>query len=1040
MVTNTAACFVLTGVSLWLLGEKHNQSFAMARRLTAWVSAAVVALLGLISLAEHLLTLDLGVDQLLLAAPPALQTATARPGLMSPITAAAFLLLGLALLGIDSGQWQGIWPAQLFSITAGAAAMFGLVTFAFDPHIYAAHLSLALPTGVILATSSLGLICARTDRGLGALLCSQGLGGGLARRLLPAAFIPVVVGWFRWQITAAGLFSEWRTVVLSSLITLFLLGGVIVWVAVIVDRSEAEQVKVEEARERLAAVVECSDDAIISKTLNGIVTAWNHGSEKVFGYSASEAVGKSLWMIIPEERSTEETDILKRIGRGESVKHFDTVRVRKDGTLIDVSVTISPIRDSLGAIVGASKVARDISERKRAEEALREKGRLLSESQRIAHVGSWSFDLNDPSGRIVWSEELYRIYGVSSQTFIPTVESLVSLMVPEDRGVMQKWIAACAAGEQPGEFEFGAALPDGSIRFISARGELQLDANRRPARMVGSAQDITERKQAETALRESEERFHAMLNGIPQLAWMANPEGDIFWFNQRWYDYTGTTFEKMRGWGWQSVHDPETLPKIVEGWKASIANGTDFEMEFPLRAADGHFGTFLTRVVPLKDDQGDVVRWFGTNTDISERKQAAEKLAMQAAELARSRVAAESQSVMFKLVLDNMGEGLIAADQDGHFLIWNDAAHNLMGRGAEDLPTEQWTPHYEVFLPDGITPCPQDRLPLVRALHGESVQVELIVQPPGTAPGKFLEVAARPLKDAQGSLRGGVAVLRDITQRKADEREIQKLNDSLEIRVSERTSELAAANRELESFSYSVSHDLRAPLRHISGFSKMLVEEFGAGLDPGARRYLDRIQAGTQKMGLLVDELLNLAKVGRHAVNRRPAALNAIVAEVIAMLEADGEGRQVEWRVADLPVVDCDPILVKQIFQNLLANALKFTRSRTPAVIEVRCMEPEKDGQAVFMVRDNGIGFSMKYADKLFGVFQRLHRSEDFEGTGIGLATVQRIVQKHGGRVWAEAEVEKGATFYFTLGLGNAAESKSNEAMKSNEATAGGQS
>jgi light-regulated signal transduction histidine kinase (bacteriophytochrome) len=256
---------------------------------------------------------------------------------------------------------------------------------------------------------------------------------------------------------------------------------------------------------------------------------------------------------------------------------------------------------------------------------------------------------------------------------------------------------------------------------------------------------------------------------------------------------------------------------------------------------------------------------------------------------------------------------------------------------------------------------------------------------------------------------------------------------------------LETVNKELEAFSYSVSHDLRAPLRHISGFSKMLVEEFGSTLDPTAQRYLERIQAGTQKMGQLVDELLNLARVGRHTLSLQPTRLNSIVAEVIAILEPDSEGRQVEWVIADLPTVTCDPVLVKQVFQNLLANALKFTRPRadgnaqagTPAptsrtVIEVG--HKEQDGQTVFMVRDNGIGFNMKYVDKLFGVFQRLHRAEDFEGTGIGLATVQRIVQKHGGRVWAEGELDKGAAFYFTLGVGKEAE------PKSNGATAGGQS
>jgi signal transduction histidine kinase/CHASE3 domain sensor protein len=289
-------------------------------------------------------------------------------------------------------------------------------------------------------------------------------------------------------------------------------------------------------------------------------------------------------------------------------------------------------------------------------------------------------------------------------------------------------------------------------------------------------------------------------------------------------------------------------------------------------------------------------------------------------------------------------------------------------------------------------------------------------------------------RDSSGKATWLAGIIQDVTQQKAIEKEIKMLNSELEQRVVERTAQLETANKELEAFSYSVSHDLRAPLRHISGFSKMLSEEFSPALDATAQRYIDRIQVGTQKMGLLVDELLNLARVGRHILRLQPTGLNSIVAEVIAILEPDREGRQVEWAIADLPAVECDPVLVKQIFQNLLANALKFTRPRTHAIIEISHKEKEEDGQLVFMVRDNGIGFNMKYVDKLFGVFQRLHSTDEFEGTGIGLVIVQRIVHKHGGRVWAEGVADKGAAFFFTLGVGKQAKSKNHAA------TAGGQS
>ncbi len=268
-------------------------------------------------------------------------------------------------------------------------------------------------------------------------------------------------------------------------------------------------------------------------------------------------------------------------------------------------------------------------------------------------------------------------------------------------------------------------------------------------------------------------------------------------------------------------------------------------------------------------------------------------------------------------------------------------------------------------------------------------------------------------RDASGRVIGYDGLISNITERRLAEEEIRRLNADLEDRVARRTAQLEAANKELEAFSYSVSHDLRAPLRHASGYVDLLLRRFASDLPEKGRHYLRSIADSVHQMGTLIDDLLQFSRTGRAEMRLSRVDMNPMVGEVVASLRAESSARSVEWNIAQLPPVFCDPAMLRLVWMNLLSNAVKFTRKAGTASIAIGVQSG--DAEHVFSVRDNGVGFDMKYAQKLFGVFQRLHPVDEFEGTGIGLANVRRIITRHGGRTWAEAEPDKGATFYFTL-------------------------
>ena len=502
----------------------------------------------------------------------------------------------------------------------------------------------------------------------------------------------------------------------------------------------------------------------------------------------------------------------------------------------------------------------------------------------------------------------------------------------------------------------------------------------------------TERKRAEEALRASEEQFRTLADSIPNLAWWANADGYITWYNRRWYEYTGTTSEQMEGWGWQSVHDPNVLPKVLERWQASIATGEPFDMEFPLRGADGIFRSFLTRVLPLKDADGKVLRWFGTNTDISALKQAEEALRESEA---RFRTLFETMTEGFSLdeiILDDAGKPV-----DLRFLSVNPAFERHTGLKAEDIvgrTVRELFPEAE--------PVWFERYGKV-VLTGEPAHFEERFGPLN----KWFEVSVYRTEPGRFAV-----VFFDISERKQSEADVLKLSEDM----ATRNLELETLNKELEAFIYSVSHDLRAPLRSMTGFAKIMQEDYADKLDDQAKDYLTRIFNGSTKMTQLINDLLHLSKLSRQEVDRMDIDLSKLAEAAIHNLREAEHGRNVEVLIEQGVRAAVDPNLMRVVLTNLLDNAWKFTSKTENAKIEFGAMNDREGKRWVYFVRDNGVGFDPAFSDKMFGPFQRLHLENEFPGTGIGLAIVDRIIRRHGGKVWAEGEVGKGATVFFTLG------------------------
>ncbi|MBI4928883.1 MAG: PAS domain-containing protein, partial [Anaerolineae bacterium] len=657
-------------------------------------------------------------------------------------------------------------------------------------------------------------------------------------------------------------------------------------------------------------------------------------------------------------------------------------------------------RDSGGVPTQIVGMAADITEQKRAEEALRE-SRLFIEKI-----------MNTIPVRIFW-KDTHHVYQGCNAAFARDAgfanpqdlvgkddyqlwPGLAEMYRDNDRQVIESGVARLLI-EEP------LITVEGNSRLVQTSKVPLRNSSDEIVGVLGMYLDITERKVAEEALRKSEELMRYIVKYDPNSIAVFDRNMHYLAVSDRYLRDYGVKEEDILG-----KHHYQVFPEMPQKWKdvheRCLAGAIERNDDDYFERLDGSITYNRWECRPWHQVDGSIGGIVLYSEVTTERKLMEEALR-------------ENRAIL-QAAMDNSPAGIAIADApDGKLRYVNDAG--LMIRGGdrqqivEGIGIDQYVASWQLMDLDG-RPLKPDEVPLARAiLFGETNSREFIVRRESDDDRIVLANAA-PILDEDAKVKAAIVVFSDITENKQAEAKIRKLNTELEARVADRTAQLITANQELEAFSYSVSHDLRAPLRSIEGFSAILLEEYAESLDEVGKHYLARIKEGSERMGQLINDMLHLSQVTTLSeFHREHVNLSELAAQIAAEFSAESPQRKVEFDIAADLIVSGDENLLKIVLENLLNNALKFTVRRETAIIQVGMIE--HDGKPTYFVRDNGAGFDMAYASRLFAPFQRLHSSQEFPGTGIGLATVQRIIHRHGGRVWAEGAVDNGATFYFTV-------------------------
>ena len=532
------------------------------------------------------------------------------------------------------------------------------------------------------------------------------------------------------------------------------------------------------------------------------------------------------------------------------------------------------------------------------------------------------------------------------------------------------------------------------------------------------AHDISERISEHERLSRVDALHAAILNTALDAIISVSPEGMIQEWNPAAERIFGYSRDQVLGKPMDDLIVPASLLEVYrEGLTNYLITGTgsllNRPIELSLRRMDGT--EFCAEMaITQHNGDGDPAGCTVLVRDITERKQT-------------ERALRESEERFRTLIEGVKDYAIYMLDKEGHVATWNEGAEKLEGYPADEIIGK----HVATFFsPEDVQNGVPDNYLKKAEKEGKAINEGWRFRKDGSR--FWTQGIITALYDENGKLRGFSKIAHDMTQQKQWEENIKRFNAELEDRVRKRTTQLETANKELEAFSYSVSHDLRAPLRHIVGYVDILQSEAAEKLDEDARSHLQTISEAARQMGNLIDALLEFSRMGRTEMRRQRVNLGQLVEDAQRALRPEMQDRQVEWKIGPLPEIEGDPVMLQQVIVNLVSNALKYTRPRKKAQIEIGSMQ--SDQKIIFYIRDNGVGFDMTYSDKLFGVFQRLHPAREFEGTGIGLANVRRIIHRHGGRVWAESTPDRGAAFYFSIPISTGAKEGSNDNTKMDSA------